>query len=146
MYSVAKGEKKKVLLKSHVDKVILNVMRECISYVWYNVGWGLQKKAVGAWSLWSFKWLFWGTIWPLLSSGTWDKQSSVSPQIHQTRVKIKCHPQLFIHRLLTNYRQGSKRKLTRKNTDLRGKHLAPRAECNFMLAESNHIYLWFYYL
>ena len=33
MYSVAKGEKKKVLLKSCVDKVILNVMRECILYV-----------------------------------------------------------------------------------------------------------------
>ena len=67
-------------------------------------------------------------------------------QQHQTQVKIKCHPQLFIHRLLTNYRQGSKLKLTLKDTDLRGKHLAPRAECNFMLAESNHIYLWFYYL
>ena len=146
MYSVAKGEKKTVLLKSRADKVILNVMHECISYVWYNVGWGLQKKAVGAWSLGSFKWLFWGSIWPLLSSCTWDKQSSVSLQIHQTQVKIKCHLQLCIHRLLTNYRQGSTRKLTLKNTDLRGKHLAPRAECNFMLAESNHIYLWFYYL
>lgn len=67
-------------------------------------------------------------------------------QIHQTQVKIKRHLQLFIHRLLTNYRQGSTRKLTLKNTDLRGKHLAPRAECNFRLAESNHIYLWFYYL
>ena len=79
MYSVVKGEKKTVLLKSRADKVTLNTMHECISYVWYNVGWGLQKKAVGAWSLGSFKWLFWGSIRPRLSSCTWDKQSSISP-------------------------------------------------------------------
>ena len=33
MHSVVEGEKKTVLLKSRADKVTLNTMHECISYV-----------------------------------------------------------------------------------------------------------------